>query len=332
MNSPHPRYPGRLRTETGFTLMEVILAITIVSLIMLTIYGTLYAMIDAKQQIEKEGIKAKSGPPIMKLIEQDVSSVWCMNIHNNDVFIGEDNTVNGEAADSIHMITATDSTIVEMSGEEAVRSDLCEVSYRIRANPSNPDYLELYRRQDFHVDDEISEGGRYELLYEHVKSFEVKYYKDLVEDADEYDEWDAKERNRLPAAIEVILTLEIDPRIVGYSLDDMSRDTLEFNRVIFLPAGSELTMAVRPVIPSLVEPEDDATGGGGGGSGGGGKGGKTPEGGGKNPGGKGGGKGDMPGGGFNPGDGNGFDPPDIPDNGGDVSGDDIDNWWEILFG
>jgi hypothetical protein len=221
------------------------------------------------------------------------------------------------------MITTTDSTLVEESDEEPVRSDLCEISYRLRANPAAPDLIQLFRRQDFHIDDKIAEGGHFELIYSRIRSFEVFYYKDLYEGCERLEEWDAKKRNCLPAAMEIFLSLEIDPRLAGYSLDDMERPTQNFHRVIFFPPGSALTMAVRPVIPSFVEPEQNEGGGlaGGGGPGGGGDG----EGGGLLGGGGGGGKGggEGSGGGQTPPDPNRNPDPmedpfkDLPDDGDD---------------
>jgi len=232
--------------RTGFTLIEIILAIAITGFIMTVVYATLFATIRARDRIEKEGLTAKIGPAILDMIERDVAGAFCWNIHRNDIFFGEDRNISGEPADEFHMVTTTDSTIVELSGDEPVRSDLCEVSYRLRHNASAPELMELFRRQDFHLDEKISEGGNYELIYSRIKSFEVSYFKDLYEGADRLDEWDAKKRNSLPAAMEIVLRLEIDPRLAGYGLDGMERPTQLFRRVIFFPRGSELTMWMLP--------------------------------------------------------------------------------------
>ena len=325
-NGPSFLGSGRIR---GFTLMEVILAITMVALIMTAIYGTLFATMNARDQIEKESLKARTGQAILKLLERDLTAAWCMNIHDNDVFLGEDYTINGQPADCLHFIATTDSTDVEDSDEEKVRSDLTEVSYRLRENPTAADFLQLWRRQDFHVDNKIAEGGTYQLIYDRINSLQIYYYKDLYEGADRLEEWDAKTRNRLPAAVEIYLSIQIDPRLAGYTIDDMERPTLDYHRIFYLPDHSELTMAVRPVIPTFVEPGTDPNAGGdgdeqlkgGGGPGGPGTGGD----------GQGGGLGDKPpkdgggpGGDFNPGGDLPDLPPDIPKNNKPPPGKDMD--------
>ena len=320
----------------AFTLMEVMLAIAMVGLIMTAVYSVLYATLRARDQIERESLVSKIGPSILDLIERDVRGAFCLDIHGNDVFLGEHRLLNGEPADRFHMITTTDSTIVEKSDNEDVRSDLSEVSYLLRQNPQAPELLELYRRQDFHVDDRIAEGGIYELVYSRIKALQITYIKDLYEGAEELEEWNAKKRNRLPAAMRVRLSLEIDPRLAGYSLEDLGlRPTLDYERILFFPPGSELTMAVRPVVPSPATPQDGAGGGGGDGTKGGGGGGGQP------PPGMGGGGGDPgsggqppPGEGFKGGDHlPGFNPPPgsggNPPPGGDVN---IDNLLDLLGG
>jgi len=246
-------------SRSGFTLMEVLLSIAMVSLIMVAVYSTLFATIDARDQIEKKSLEARFGPSILNMIEKDVSGVWCMNIHENDVFIGEEKRMDNLPSDCFHMITTTDSTLVEPSGEEDVRSDLSEVSYIITMNPRIEEKMELWRRQDFHVDDEISEGGKYERIYERIESFDVRYYEDIYEGAEALEEWDTKEMGRLPAAMEIVIQLQIDPKLAGMKfLDAESWPSLEFRRVIFFPADTHLTMAVRPVIPTFVKPGGSA--------------------------------------------------------------------------
>jgi len=254
------------QTDTGFTLLEVMVSILIVSLVMTATYGVLFTTLEARDTIEKQNLEKKIGPAILDRIESDLSSAWCWNIHDNDVFFGESRIISGERGDYFHFISTQNSShTIEQNGRP-VRSDLTEVSYLLRQNPINPEKLQLWRRQDFHVDDKIAEGGIYELIYERIISFRITYFADLHEDAERLEEWNAAKRGRFPAAMEILLVMEIDPTLSGYALDEMKRDRLTYQRVIFLPSDSELTMAVRPVIPAFDEnpADDDGTGSGAG--------------------------------------------------------------------
>ncbi len=255
---------NRIRPTSGFTLLEVLVSILIVSLVMTATYGVLFTTLNARDTIEKENLEKKIGPAILDRIESDLSSAWCWNIHQNDVFFGESRIISGERGDYFHFISTQNSShTIEQDGRP-VRSDLTEVSYLLRQNPINPEKLQLWRRQDFHVDDKIAEGGLYELIYERIISFRITYFADLHEDAERLEEWNAAKRGRFPAAIEILLVMEIDPTLSGYALDEMKRDRLTYQRVIFMPSGSELTMAVRPVIPSFDENSGEEAGAGSG--------------------------------------------------------------------
>ena len=303
--------------QGGFTLLEILIALLITSLIMTATYAVLFTTLDARDRIEKGNLEEKIGPAILDLIGKDIGGAWCWNIHHNDVFKGESHYINGERADRLHFITTTDSSFTEENEDQQVRSDLSEVSYLCRQNPRNPDLLELWRRQDFHVDDNITEGGLYELVYSRVYSFQVTYYADLYEDAEKIDEWDASRKGRLPAAMVVDLVMEIDPTLAGYALDEMNRKRLTYHRVIFFPQGSELTMAVRPVIPTSPETAagDGGTSGSGSGSGNNPNGSSGRFGGGDESGGPGRGKGGL-GGGKGSGHGSENPPPFNPPSGG----------------
>jgi len=242
-------------SEQGFTLLEVIIALLMIGMIMTASYGVLFTTLETRDMIEKTNLENRIGPSILDMIERDVAGAWCYNIHKNDVFKGEQDNINGERADLFHVIATSDSTFTEEVGNTQVGSDLTEISYRLKQNPRNPDILELWRRQDFHVDEKIAEGGLYELIYSRIRTFQVNYFSDLHEDAERFDEWDTTKRGRLPAAMEIYLVLEVDPTLAGFSLDEF-RKTLEYHRVIFFPDDSKLTMAGRPVVPSYDDPEE----------------------------------------------------------------------------
>lgn len=242
--------------QQGFTLLEVIIALLMIGLIMTASYGVLFTTMEARDLIEKTNLENRIGPSILDMIEKDVSGAWCFNIHKNDVFKGEQNNINGERADFFHFIATSNSSYTMENDDTQVSSDLTEISYRLMQNPRNPDILELWRRQDFHVDDEIAEGGAYELIYSRIRTFQISYFSDLHEDAERLDEWDTTKRGRLPAAMEIFLVLEIDPTLAGFTLDQL-RKTIEYHRVVFFPDDSKLTMAVRPVVPVFQDPEED---------------------------------------------------------------------------
>ncbi|MHC4846027.1 MAG: PulJ/GspJ family protein, partial [Planctomycetota bacterium] len=207
------------RAHAGFTLVEVMAALTIMSLVMVALYTALNTTLKVRDQLEHEAKVARLGPSILDMIEADLRRIWVMNIEEDLVFKGEGRSIDGEAADSLSFITTVDSVVSRRIGDIEVQSDLSETGYKLRRNPTLPDVMELWRRQSFHVDESPLEDGVYELVHDRVVSFQVRYLDEIDRYAEEYSDWDASEQHRLPALVDIELAIEAVPR----TADDLDR-------------------------------------------------------------------------------------------------------------
>lgn len=243
------------RRTRGFTLVEVLIALAIMSLVMVALYSSLDATLRARDQIEVESRVARLGPEILDIVEADLRRAWIIGILDDRVFRGESRMIDGEPADSLSLLTHVDSTITRRVGEREVASDVCETGYRLRRNPLLPDVRELWRRQSFHVDEqplENDEHGVYELLHDRVVRFQVRYREEVDRYAEELHDWDASARHRLPALVEIELALEAVPRTVAdmAALSPASR-TLVYRRSIALGGHSDMVMRAHPIPPTF---------------------------------------------------------------------------------
>lgn len=245
--------PTNRPSERGFTLMEVLVALAIMSGVMVLLYSVLNASLLARDTLEREARVVRVGPDILDLIESDLRRAWVMDIADDKVFLGESKTIDGEPADALSFLTTVDSSITHLVGEREVASDVCETGYRLRRNASLPDVRELWRRQSFHIDEEPLEDGVYELLHDRVIAFQVRYFDDVDKEAEERTEWDAAVRHRLPALVQIDLTVEAVPR----TTEDLGRRddggrTQHFRRVIALAPDSDIRMRVHAVTPTYL--------------------------------------------------------------------------------
>jgi prepilin-type N-terminal cleavage/methylation domain-containing protein len=243
----------RRRSHAGFTLVEVMAALTIMSLVMIALYTALNTTLKVRDQLENESKVARLGPSILDLIEGDLRRIWVMNIEDDRVFKGEARSIDGESADSLSFITTVDSVTSRRIGEVEVTSDLSETGYKLRRNPVLPDVMELWRRQSFHVDESPLEDGEYELVHDRVVSFQVRYLEEIDRYAEAYSDWDASEQHRLPALVDIELAIEAVPR----TADDLDRRgaesrTLRYRRVIPLGRETDILMRVHALPPSFV--------------------------------------------------------------------------------
>jgi hypothetical protein len=142
-----------------------------------------------------------------------------------------------------------------------VNHDLNEVGYRLRPNPELDDFLEIYRRESFGVDDEPFDGGAYTFLHDRVKQFDIQVYVEDGIDAEPEDEWgfDGREEEMgLPLRLEISLTLELSPRITREQLRiaPIDKRTVTYRRVIRFPQTliDALEIEPVPIVPDLTKP------------------------------------------------------------------------------
>jgi prepilin-type N-terminal cleavage/methylation domain-containing protein len=240
------------RRQRAFTLLEVLVALSIMSLIMLGAYASLNSSLRARDQLDNEARVARLGPEILDTIEHDLRRIWLLDIQDNRVFKGESRTIDGEPADSLSFLTTVDSTVVRHIGEREVPSDLCETGYRLRRSDTLPDVMELWRRQSYHVDEKPLEDGAYELVHDRIVAFQVRYRADLDKTSELLADWDASVLHRLPALIEIEIALEAVPRtIADFGRRESAGRTLSYRRAIPMPRDSDLALRVHAVAPSF---------------------------------------------------------------------------------
>ena len=197
------------RRQSGFTLIEVLLAVAITATVMMTVGTTFRVLLEARELIDELSESTEAGPRILNLIERDLHGIWTYNIDDNAVFRGRDMDVGSFEADRMDFLTTTDAVghVLDSQGMP-VRPSLCEVGYWFKQNPRYRDLIELWRREDPLIDRDLITEGSFQLVHDRIKSFKVTYYKELGNDAEELLEWDSRENDRLPRRIKIEFTIE----------------------------------------------------------------------------------------------------------------------------
>jgi len=265
----------------GFTLIEVLLAIMITSVVMVTVATTFHVMLNARDVVEDLAESTEAGPRILNLIERDLQGIWTWNVHNNAVFRGRDMDVNGRDADRMDFLTTTDAVGFVLDSQSVPRKPtLCEVGYWFKPNPRYRDVFEMWRREDPMVDDDLLTQGSFQLVHDRVKSFKVTYYRSLGYEAKEELEWDSSVEDALPKRIKIEFTIErkrSSRNVVNdVEIDDFEGAEKSYVRHFVFDQRLEQALAANesriPVFPPepVAQQEGPAGGGGGGPAGGGG--------------------------------------------------------------
>ncbi len=240
--------------NTGFTLIEVILAITILSTLTVLTTQALSRALKAKVKIQNEVDDVSALRDTMRMIRTDLNLAF----HHRDFEKELQDLVNKPAApiaggiqtaqQPVAPVTARENKrfdpVTHFSGEadqvnfvtmnngrttaNANQADFIEVGYAVKGcrNLSDPSKSSqcLYRRTQLVVDDDVAVGGTESVLLENITEFKVRYIgegkQDWVSTWNTKNSSDAATRLRFPEVVEISLAIEreVDKKKRNYSM------------------------------------------------------------------------------------------------------------------
>src|SRR5262249_20750462 len=102
------RTQGRIR---GFTLLEVMVAMLLAVIIMVTVHFALYGVLYARDTIDEELAGVEVGPTILDLIERDLMALHVYNVEGNRILHGVSQSLGGHDADQIDFLADVNSSV-----------------------------------------------------------------------------------------------------------------------------------------------------------------------------------------------------------------------------
>lgn len=180
----------------AFTLLEVLISMTILSLVLSMVYTILISTLSARDLVEAETNVERTANTLLNVIRRDIQAVFIYSL-DGSYFRGNKTRID--------FISTSDS----FAAPANIKSDLCEVSYFLRENPKEPGAYKLMRREDFFIDSNPYDGGYALKLYDRIANIQIKYIskKGAIK-----DRWDSKTNKGVPQAVEVTLALRAAPR------------------------------------------------------------------------------------------------------------------------
>lgn len=249
----------RNKGSAGFTLVEVLLTLLIMSGILLSLTQLLTAARRSKDTIHNIKEHQLAGPAILDLIEGDLRGLFIYNRTRVNHISIQNDVVSGLDCDRIDFVTTTDNLALRFENDTTSTYDLNEAGYCLRPNPNYDEFLEIYRREDASIDDEPFSDGDFQFLHDRVKGFNIKVYEEDGPDAESVEQWgtEGSENIGIPAWLEIELTLELAPRLAREQILFVSRDrsTVTYSRVIRLPEDLRMQESKIPIpaVPAATE-------------------------------------------------------------------------------
>lgn len=203
--------------RAGFTLLEVLLTVTITATMMGIIYGVLVSTIQARQKLEKTTEVEEAGPVLLKMIADDVAAAFVPPVPdqpppaegqpapvNPAYFVGQDSTGGGGDSDRLDFVSSRDI----WDPETKHVADFGEVGFFLRDNADFPGLSFLVRREQPFIDDKPQSGGTLLELYPRVKSLNFEYW-DGTQWVNKWGDVDAQKKS-IPAIVKITLVVVPD--------------------------------------------------------------------------------------------------------------------------
>lgn len=163
--------PQPLRGRNGFTLLEILIAISITGLILTTLLSLFTGIVSSSQNASKKAELYQTGRALMDLICSDIRGFFPLPTLDGQIFfLGLSATPQDDPE-----LTRTDFITTHTLPIGIERNPfLCEVGYRMKKNGTDPLYT-LLRRAEYPPALPFEEGGREVPVCRILESFRLEF-------------------------------------------------------------------------------------------------------------------------------------------------------------
>jgi type II secretion system protein J len=190
----------------GFTLLELLLTLVILSLLLSGVYLVLLGTVKAVGRVEYVTQRSEIGPGILQIIARDFQyAVMPTGGPAAGAFVGKGQPYGGFDLDRVDFVTNV-AALGPMDGSGPMRpSPMNGVGYRLEPNPYAPGLFRLFRREHYFVGEDPLRGGMLYEVYDRVRSFKLEYF----DGKRWFDRWSTQEKPVLPMAVRIGLSIEV---------------------------------------------------------------------------------------------------------------------------
>lgn len=220
----------------GFTLIEVLLALTLTALICSVLYGVAVGTLRTERKIGGFNEAAVLAGRIGGLLRRDLRGIYLADYAGKDFFRATSHVRLGAPADRITFLTTAPPLVGEDPDETPGVEGVREVTYVALPSQTREGYLALWRREA-PVDEDPFQGGRFVRLHDQVERFDLRFVgpEGELEWESAGEEWSGTD-GQLPKAVLLDLVVSLgDPPERGGDPDRFRRYRLY--QVVALPAG-----------------------------------------------------------------------------------------------
>ena len=193
---PHSAFSS-VFSNKGFTRIELLIAVAIMSIVMLALYGTFFSILNSQSRIEKELEWVRELRRFLDVFSSEIQSSFYKDGNRRTIFIGEKKDSHGRPVSSIDFTAFTYTAVID--GRPV--SDIMAVEYSVEENPEG--MLTLYKKAWNPYAGDKKDGFKVEILGD-VEGFEISY----LNGKDWAKAWDSSLEKKLPDAVKAVVAIK----------------------------------------------------------------------------------------------------------------------------
>ncbi len=193
--------------QSGFSLLEVLVAATVSSIILMMIYTAHRSIMFSVRDMAGIAEFYENVNLASRRIDRDLQCTLTVD-DNKRLFLVGENAMSEPYKGSVSFVTAMKSDLY-VSGslsDHAHTSDIKEVGYYLKEDPVYPGIFFLMRREAPVYDEERTEGGHSSILLENV--VDIRFEFGLANTPNWDARWDTETKTRFPDAVRTTLTVK----------------------------------------------------------------------------------------------------------------------------
>lgn len=204
----------------GMTLVEAMVAVTILAIITTIVYGGFSQTMRNKTRVEAQSDRSHVVRVAMERMVRELSMAFVsVHVNPNPQLAGSFTAFHGYREGRGSRIDFTSFSHRRLY-RDAHESDQNELSYFLTRHPEHRDQRVLARREQRRIDTEPDRGGEVTILVEDVREFQLEYLDGLT--LEWIDAWnaapDGTHANRLPTQVRIRLVV---PGVVDERRDEV---------------------------------------------------------------------------------------------------------------
>ncbi len=191
----------------GFTLVEVLIAMTITAIIGAMTLGAFRQVDHAREVARTQMDRLASGRLALTRLAREVSMAFVSNNYDHTRYRTDRVTEFVGREDELLFTTMAHVRLYR----DAKESDQAVVDYTLDADPDHAGERALFRREKVRLDDEPDRGGQKDLVADHVSAFRIRYWDRKKNDwAREWSSKAVDHSGELPSRVRFELELALE--------------------------------------------------------------------------------------------------------------------------